>query len=42
LSASARPPVRPRDRAISVALIVALALVAAIPLVALYRAFGPR
>jgi hypothetical protein len=42
VSASARPPVRLRDRAISLILIAALAIVAAIPLVALYRAFGPR
>jgi hypothetical protein len=42
LSASARPPVRPRDRAISACLIAALAIVAAIPLVALYHAFGPK
>jgi hypothetical protein len=35
-------PVRTRDRAISALLIVALALVAAIPLVALYHAFAPK
>jgi hypothetical protein len=42
LSATARPPVRRRDRAISALLVAALALVAAIPLIALYHAFGPK